>query len=65
MPSGGCRRPLGKMTAKGLETVLKAARIVQTNNPEIFKPLADFFGVNIDDRLNDPLYREGLYYDEY
>ncbi len=65
MPSGGCRKPLGKMTAKGLETVLKAARIVQTNNPEIFKPLADFFGVNIDDRLNDPLYREGLYYDEY
>lgn len=65
MPSGGCRKPLGKMTAKGLDTVLKAARIVQTNNPEIFKPLADFFGVNIDDRLNDPLYREGLYYDEY
>ncbi len=65
MPSGGCRKPLGKMTAKGLETVLEAARIVQTNNPEIFKPLADFFGVNIDDRLNNPLYREGLYYDEY
>lgn len=65
MPSGGCRKPLGKMTAKGLETVLEAARIVQTNNPEIFKPLADFFGVNIDDRLNDPLYREGLYYYEY
>lgn len=65
MPSGGCRKPLGKMTAKGLDTVLKAARIVQTNNPEIFKPLADFFGVNIDDRLNDPLYREGLYYYEY
>ena len=53
------------MTAKGLETVLEAARIVQTNNPETFKPLADFFGVNIDDRLNNPLYREGLYYDEY
>lgn len=65
MPSGGCRKPLGKMTAKGLETVLKAARIIQTNNPETFKPLADFFGVNIDDRLNNPLYREGLYYDEY
>jgi len=65
MPSGGCRKPLGKMTAKGLETVLEAARIVQTNNPETFKPLADFFGVNIDDRLNNPLYREGLYYDEY
>lgn len=65
MPSGRCRKPLGKMSVKGLETVLDSARKVQTNNPEIFKPVADFFGVNIEDRLNDPIYREGLYYDEY
>ncbi len=65
MPSGGCRKPLGKMSGRGLEKVLEAARKVQTNNPEIFQPLADFFGVNIEERLNNPEYREGLYYDEY
>jgi len=50
MPSGGCRKPLGKMTKSGMEKVLEAARKVQANNPEILKPAADFFGVDIDDR---------------
>lgn len=65
MPSGGCRQPLGKMTKKGLETVLDAARKVQSSNPEIFKPLADFFDVGVENRLNDPSVLEGLYYEEY
>jgi 4-hydroxy-tetrahydrodipicolinate synthase len=65
MPSGGCRQPLGKMTQNGLETVLSAARKVQTNSPEIFQPIAEFFNVEIEDRLNDPSYWEGLCYDEY
>jgi len=65
MPSGNCRPPLGKMTRAGLEKVLEAARKVQTDTPEIFKPLADFFGVDIEERLNTPSYREGLYYEGY
>ena len=65
MPSGGCRQPLGKMTKKGLKTVLDAARKVQSSNPEIFKPLADFFGVDVENRLNDPSVLKGLYYEEY
>ena len=65
MPSGGCRRPLGKMTKNGLETVLDAARTVQSNNPELFKPIADFFDVDINERLSNPSYREGLYYETY
>jgi len=65
MPSGGCRQPLGKMTKKGLKTVLDAARKVQSSNPEIFKPLADFFDVDVENRLNDPSVLEGLYYEEY
>ena len=64
MPSGGCRQPLGKMTKKGLKTVLDAARKVQSSNPEIFKPLADFFGVDVENRLNDPSVLKGLYYEE-
>jgi len=65
MPSGGCRRPLGKMTQKGLEKILSAARTVQKANPELLKPVADFFGVHIDERLNTPVYWKDLAYDNY
>ena len=65
MPSGGCRQPLGKMTQKGLETVLNAARKVQAEHPEIFEPVAEFFNVDIENRLNDSSILEGLYYKEY
>ena len=65
MPSGGCRQPLGKMTQKGVETVLSTARKVQADNPEIFQPIADFFNVDIEARLNNPSSWEGLYYEEY
>jgi len=65
MPSGNCRPPIGKMTRAGFEKVLDAARKVQANSPEIFKPLEDFFRVDIDERLSTPSYQEGLYYDGY
>ena len=65
MPSGGCRKPLGKMTPKGLEKILSAARAVQKANPELLKPAADFFGVNVDERLNTPVYWKGLAYESY
>ena len=65
LPAGGCRKPLGKMTKNGLEKVLETARKVQAKNPEILKPAAEFFGVDIDDRLNSPANWEGLYYDKY
>ena len=65
MPSGGCRQPLGKMTKKGLEIVLDAARKVQGSHPEIFKPLADFFDVDLENRLSDPSVLKELYYEEY
>ena len=65
MPSGGCRQPLGKMTRNGLETVLSAARKVQADNPEILKPVAEFFNVDIEQRLDNPSSWDGLFYDEY
>jgi 4-hydroxy-tetrahydrodipicolinate synthase len=65
MPAGGCRPPLGKMSANGVEKVLSATRTVQNNNPEILQPVADFFNVDIDARLNDPASLKGLFYDEY
>ena len=65
MPSGGCRRPLGRMTRNGIETVLTAARGVMSNHPEIFKPVEDFFGVTVAERLENPSIWEPLYYSEY
>ena len=65
MPSGACRQPLGKMTRNGLETVLSAARKVQAHTPEILKPVAEFFNVDIEQRLNNPSSWEGLFYEEY
>jgi 4-hydroxy-tetrahydrodipicolinate synthase len=65
MPGGICRQPLGKMTKKGVEVVLNAGRSVWKNNPEILKPVADFFGVDIEARLYDESNWAGLAYDEY
>jgi len=53
MPSGESRPPMGKMTRKGLEKVLEAGRTVWQNNPEILTPVAQCFGVNIEQRLYD------------
>lgn len=65
MRVGPCRQPLGKMTKKGIEVVLDAGRTVWKNNPEILKPVADFFGVDIEARLNDESILAGLTYDQY
>ncbi|MBA3009768.1 MAG: 4-hydroxy-tetrahydrodipicolinate synthase [Proteobacteria bacterium] len=63
MPSGPCRKPLGKMTAKGFKIVLEALKQVHGDAPELFSPIADFFRVDIADRLNNTEYRKNLWYD--
>jgi 4-hydroxy-tetrahydrodipicolinate synthase len=65
MPGGPCRQPLGKMTKKGLQVVLEAGRTVWKNNPAILQPIADFFKVDIEARLNDDASWAGLTYDTY
>ncbi len=65
MPSGGWRQPLGKRTGNGLYRVLEVARKGQAANPEMFNPVADFFGVDVDERLNNPEYSKGLCYEDY
>ncbi|MBC2737029.1 MAG: 4-hydroxy-tetrahydrodipicolinate synthase [Desulfobacteraceae bacterium] len=65
MPCGGCRRPLGKLMPNAIDVVLAAARKVQATNPAILKPCADFFGVDIDQRLSDPANWKDLVYADY
>jgi 4-hydroxy-tetrahydrodipicolinate synthase len=62
MPSGPCRQPLGKMTRSGIEVVLAAARKTYESNPQILQPVADHFSVDLNDRLYNEKYLEGLYY---
>jgi 4-hydroxy-tetrahydrodipicolinate synthase len=62
MPSGPCRQPIGKMTRDGLEVVLTNVRKVYENNPEILTPIEEFFGVNLQERLYNERFWEGLYY---
>ncbi|MDD2315929.1 MAG: 4-hydroxy-tetrahydrodipicolinate synthase [Desulfobacterales bacterium] len=64
MPGGKCRPPLGRMTMNGFNKVVQAARSVQDRNPEILRPVAEFFGVDIETRLTDPDFRHGLYYEK-
>jgi 4-hydroxy-tetrahydrodipicolinate synthase len=62
MPSGPCRQPLGKMSRNGLEVVLSSARKTYENNPEILQPVADYFNVDLKERLYNARYLEGLFY---
>ncbi len=62
IPGGPCRSPLGKMTQKGFHVILDATKSVQTNNPEIFEPIASFFNVDIEERLNNTEVHEALWY---
>lgn len=65
LPSGGCRRPLGKMTKAGLNIVRNAAKSVLEQNPEIFAPAAEFFNVDFAARIQSDASWEGLAYDSY
>ena len=64
MPSGGCRQPLGKMTKKGVDVILGILQEVHRKTPFIFKPISEFFSVDVGQRLADPAICEGLYYTE-
>lgn len=65
MPSGPCRRPLGRMTPKGFDIVMTALKKVQSETPEIFQPVADFFKVDIDRRIAEAEKNTDLWYAGY
>jgi len=62
MPSGPCRRPLGKMTRNGLEVVVANARRIYEKDPEILAPIEDFFDVSLQERLYNERFWQGLTY---
>lgn len=62
MPSGPCRKPLGKMTRQGLDKIVGTMQQVQSDHPDIFMPIAEFFNIDIHERLHNPDYQNGLWY---
>lgn len=53
MPSGPCRRPLGRMTPVGIGVVRNVVKQVWEHNPEVLQPISDFFGVDVGARIAD------------
>jgi 4-hydroxy-tetrahydrodipicolinate synthase len=50
------------MTRAGLEIVLANARKVYETNPSILQPIADFFQVDLSERLHNEQFWKGLTY---
>jgi len=65
MQAGPCRQPMGKMTEKGVQVVLETARTVQRTAPEVLAPVAEFFNVDIEDRLANEANWKDLSYEGY
>jgi 4-hydroxy-tetrahydrodipicolinate synthase len=51
MPAGPCRPPLGRMTPTATAVVREAIRTVYENNREVLTPLADFYKVDLEERI--------------
>lgn len=62
MPVGPCRRPLGKMTKPGVMQIRDAISVVLAKSPELFRPIEDFYGVDIARRWEDDAMWEALTY---
>ncbi len=64
MPSGGCRRPLGKVTRSGLMKIVETTRATMEHSPELLSPIEETFGVDMEKRLEDSELLRGLCYAE-
>jgi 4-hydroxy-tetrahydrodipicolinate synthase len=56
LPSGPTRPPLGKMTPKGVEVVRNALKETYEKGKEVFRPLEEFYKINIEERLSNDRY---------
>jgi 4-hydroxy-tetrahydrodipicolinate synthase len=53
MITGTCKRPLGRLTKKGVASVRQALSQVQKADPGVLQPVADFYDVDLEKRLAD------------
>jgi len=62
MPSGPCRKPLGKITEKAFTIILDTVKNVFAHHPEFFEPIASYFEVDIEKQLKDSAFHKSLSY---
>lgn len=53
IPVGLCRRPLGQMTRAAVDQCRQALRQLHKSAPEVLRPIADIFSVNIEKRIEE------------
>ncbi len=58
--SGFMREPMGRMSITAVQKVRDALVQVWQQNPEVFQPLADHYGINVEARLIDGDFWAGL-----
>ncbi len=63
-PAGPTRQPIGKLTRRSIDIVLRKARQVFEES-KILKPIEDFFDVDLSDRLYSEKHISGLFYESY
>jgi len=62
MPAGVVRRPLGKMNEEGAEILRNTLKKVYEESPEILRPIEDFYGTSIENRLwDDAVWKSQIY----
>jgi 4-hydroxy-tetrahydrodipicolinate synthase len=64
MPAGPCRKPLGKLTPAAASVIRNTLTEVHGKSPEILSPIGDFYGVDIEKRLQDETLWKSLMYSE-
>jgi 4-hydroxy-tetrahydrodipicolinate synthase len=65
MPSGNCRKPLGKLTRQALELLVESCKKSFELNSDMFSPIEKHFDVDVQDRLQNEKCMDGLFYEGY
>jgi 4-hydroxy-tetrahydrodipicolinate synthase len=53
MIKGPCKRPLGRLTKKGVTVVRNALKQVWAKDPYMLEPIEDYYDIRIEKRLED------------
>ncbi len=64
MPAGPCRKPLGRLTSAAVSVIRNTLNEVYGKSPEILSPIGDFYGVDIEKRLQDDTLWQSLVYSD-
>lgn len=62
MPSGGCRRPIGRLHRTALDRLLSLISDTLESHPELLEPVEEMFGTDLHSRLGDRELHRSLCY---